>query len=145
MPLLRYFIWVGSVLFALLFIFDACLPRLSTTGKTHAVAPVLRIYSDQKWPERIVYDTSAPMIGSTQSANLAAAGSAPPVTSVASPKFREAFAELRTTGAGPQPADPKRPRGRPQQQHRFAKKNAAKPVWLLARRSPLGWFGPTIW
>jgi hypothetical protein len=48
--------------------------------------------------------------------------------------LREALAELP-----PQPANPKT------LHHKFAKKHAAKPVWLAARRSPFGWFGPTIW
>ena len=140
MPLMRYFVFVSSVLLALLFIADACLPKLPTAGKTAALPPGVRIYSDQKWPERIVYDTSVTMVGSAPPANSEAAGSAPPTIAVASPKVREALAELQTTDASPpQSANPKKP------QHKFAKKHAAKPVWLAARRSPFGWFGPTIW
>jgi hypothetical protein len=131
MPLMRYFVWVGSVLLALLFIADACLPKFPTAGKTDALPPGIRIYSDQKWPERIVYDTSAPMLRPAPAVNPEAAGSAPPV---ASPKLREALAELP-----PQPANPKKPEGTLQRQHKFAKKHAAKPVWLAARRSPFGW------
>ena len=131
MPLMRYFVWVGSVLLALLFIAGACLPKLPTAGKTDALPPGIRIHSDQKWPERIVYDTSAPMLRPAPAVNPEAAASAPPV---ASPKLREALAELP-----PQPANPKKP------QHKFAKKHAAKPVWVATRRSPFGWFGPTIW
>jgi hypothetical protein len=134
MPLMRYFVAVASVLLALLFVADACLPELPTAGKTAALPPGIRIYSDQKWPERIVYDTSVTMVRSAPAANPEAAGSAPPMISVASPKLREALAELPQ-----QPANPKKP------QHKFAKKHAAKPVWLAARRSPFGWFGPTIW
>ena len=134
MPLMRYFVWVGSVLLALLFIGDACLPKLPTAGKTAALPPGIRIYSDQKWPERIVYDTSVTMVRSALAANSEAAGSAPPTIAVASPKSRDALAELP-----PQPANPKKP------QHKFAKKHAAKPVRLATRRSPFGWFGTTIW
>jgi hypothetical protein len=137
---MRYFVFVTSVLLALLFIADAYLPKLPTAGKTNALPPVVRIYSDQKWPERVVYDTSAPMVRPAPAANPEAAGSSPPMIGVASPKLREALAELQTTGASPpQSANPKKP------QHKFAKKHAAKPVWLAARRSPFGWFGPTIW
>jgi hypothetical protein len=140
MPLMRYFVFVSSVLLALLFIADACLPKLPTAGKTNALPPGVRIYSDQKWPERIVYDTSATMLRSAPAANPEAAGSAPPTIAVASPKLREALAELQTTDASPpQSANPKK------QQHKFAKKHAAKPVRLATRRSPFGWFGPTIW
>jgi hypothetical protein len=140
MPLMRYFVFVTSVLLALLFIADAYLPKLPTAGKTNALPPVVRIYSDQKWPERVVYDTSAPMVRPAPAANPEAAGSSPPMIGVASPKLREALAELQTTDASPpQSANPKKP------QHKFAKKHAAKPVWLATRRSPFGWFGPTIW
>ena len=140
MPLMRYFVFVSSVLLALLFIADACLPKLPTAGKTNARPPGVRIYSDQKWPEPIVYDTSATMLRSAPAANPEAAGSAPPTIAVASPKLREALAELQTTDASPpQSANPKKP------QHKFAKKHAAKPVRLATRRSPFGWFGPTIW
>ena len=134
MPLMRYFVWVGSALLALLFIGDACLPKLPAAGKTDALPPGIRIYSDQKWPERIVYDTSTPMLKSAPSTIPDAAGSAQPTIAVASSKLREALAELP-----PQPANPKKP------QHKFAKKHAAKPVRLATRRSPFGWFGPTIW
>ena len=62
MPLVRYFLWVGSMLLALLFIADACLPNLPA-GKTTTdrPSPAIRIHSERKWPERIVFDTSAPM------------------------------------------------------------------------------------
>ena len=140
MPLMRYFVWVGSVLLALLIVADACLPKSPTAGKTDALPSVIRIYSHQKWPERVVYDTSTPMVRPAPSANPEAAGSAPPTMTVASPKLREALAELQTTDASPlPPASPKKP------QHKFAKKHAAKPVRLATRRSPFGWFGPTIW
>ena len=139
MPLMRYFVWVTSVLLALLFIADACLPNLPTAEKTDALPPGIRIYSDQKWPARIIYDTSAPMLRLAPSANPEAAGSAPPTIAVASPKVREALAELQTTDASPPQANPKNP------QHKFAKKHAAKSVRLATRRLPFGWFGPTIW
>jgi hypothetical protein len=134
MPLMRYCVFVSSVLLALLFIADAYLPKLPTAGKTAALPPGIRIYSDQKWPERIVYDTSVTMVRSAPAANSGAADSAPPTIAVASAKLREALAELP-----PQPANPKTP------QHKFAKKHAAKPVRLATRRSRFGWFGPTIW
>jgi hypothetical protein len=93
-----------------------------------------RIYSDQKWPERIVYDTNVTMVRSAPAAIPEATSSAPPTVAVASSKLREALAELSS-----QPVNPKKP------QHKFAKKHAAKPVRLAMRRAPFGWFGPTIW
>ena len=62
MPLARYFFYVGGVLLALLFILDAYLPELPVAGRENIHLPVIRIHSDRKWPERIVYDTSLPTI-----------------------------------------------------------------------------------
>lgn len=62
MPVARYFLWVGGVLLALLFIANACLPKLPEGRATDTPRPVIRIYSERKWPERIVFDTSTPML-----------------------------------------------------------------------------------
>jgi len=62
MPLARYFFYVSGVLFTLVFILDACLTRLSVTESAHVNSPVIRIHSDRKWPERIVFDTTLPTI-----------------------------------------------------------------------------------
>jgi hypothetical protein len=143
MPLMRYFVWVGSVLLALLFIADAWLSKLPAAGETDALTPVVRIHSDRKWPERIVYDTSAPMVRLGASASPGAAGS--PTIAVALPKLRNALAELQTADTSPQTANPKRPEGTFQRQHKFARMHAVKPVLPAAQRSPFGWFGPTVW
>jgi hypothetical protein len=60
MPLARYFLVIGGVLLVLLFVVDAVLPSLPVADKTDAAVdmPVIRINSDRKWPERVVFDTS---------------------------------------------------------------------------------------
>ena len=61
MPLARYFLYVGGVLLTLVFILDACLTsQLPAIERSHANSPVIRIHSDRKWPERIVFDTALP-------------------------------------------------------------------------------------
>jgi hypothetical protein len=64
MPLLQYFGWVGSVLLAALFaaccwlpgnVADAPRPRTPLSESIH-----IRIRSDHKWPERVVFDTTRP-------------------------------------------------------------------------------------
>jgi hypothetical protein len=64
MPLLQYFGWVGSVLLAALFaagwwlpgnLADAPRPRTPLSESIH-----IRIRSDHKWPERVVFDTTRP-------------------------------------------------------------------------------------
>ena len=63
MPLARYFLYVGGVLLTLVFILDACLTsKLPVIERSHANSPVIRIHSDRKWPERIVFDTTLPTI-----------------------------------------------------------------------------------
>jgi hypothetical protein len=63
-PIGRYIAFVGSLLLAILFIADWYLPIAPTQSVTSREAdkPLIRIKSDQKWPERIVFDTRAPTI-----------------------------------------------------------------------------------
>ena len=64
MPLMRYFMYVGGALLALLFIADACLPPLPVAKASRSATDlsVIRIHSDTKWPERVVFDTTRPTI-----------------------------------------------------------------------------------
>ena len=62
MPLTRYFCFVGGILLALLLISDAYFPKLPVAHSANTVSYIIRIHSDRKWPERIVYDTSLPTI-----------------------------------------------------------------------------------
>ena len=68
MPLVRYFLFVGGVLLTLVFILDAWLTELPVMERSHANSPVIRIHSDRKWPERIVFDTTLPAIAPAQTA-----------------------------------------------------------------------------
>jgi hypothetical protein len=60
MPILRYFLFVGGTLLALLILADSVLPSVPLpAGLTSASdLPLVRIKSARKWPERIVMDTS---------------------------------------------------------------------------------------
>src|SRR5450756_4681 len=63
MPIGRYIAWVGTSLFALLFMADWCLPKSLPEPSGDAInRPVIRIASIQQPPERIVIDTSQPTI-----------------------------------------------------------------------------------
>src|SRR5437762_13977340 len=69
MPLARYFGVVGGVLLTLLFFLNAFLPKLPETTEVRAVdKSVIRIHSDRKWLERIVFDTSQPTLIPPQAA-----------------------------------------------------------------------------
>jgi hypothetical protein len=100
MPLARYFLYVGGVLLALLFIGSACLPNTPPRAETAVYLPPIRIHSDRKWPERIVFDTAAalPRVAeatSQDTTDLPAASSA-----VIPPSGREALAQLQASEAG---------------------------------------------
>ena len=59
----RYIAFVGSVLLAILFIANWLVPFDPTQTVTSREAePIIRIKSDRKWPEPIVFDTSAQTI-----------------------------------------------------------------------------------
>ncbi len=70
MPLLRYFVFVGGALVALLFLSNAVLPKppVAEVTNTASELPMIRIHSAQKWPQRVVIDTSLPTIVPTQTA-----------------------------------------------------------------------------
>jgi hypothetical protein len=148
MPLARYFLYVGGVLLTLLFIFDACLTGVPVAPSSNPNLPVIRIHTDRKWPDRVVFDTSLPSVPPMRTALAEDRVPSPPtVADVAvNEKEREAFALI-------QPSDPKRlqpsepgKRAVMQQRHRRIAKRHVMPRSLLAARQPhFGWFGNTIW
>ena len=79
MPLARYFLYVGATLLALLFISDPYLPKLPAADRGNSHPAIIRIHSDHKWPERIVYDTSLPTIVPAQIASIEAKVAAPEI------------------------------------------------------------------
>ena len=94
MSLARYFLFVGGVLLALLFVADALFPKVSVTETANANSPVIRIHTDHKWPERIVFDTGIPPIVPAQIDN-------PDVGVPAKAQVREAFAQMQRPDAQP--------------------------------------------
>ena len=77
MPLARYILCVGGALLSLLFISDAYLPKMPVSDGGNSRSAIIHIHSDQKWPERIVYDTSLPTVVPAQRANIEANVAAP--------------------------------------------------------------------
>ena len=140
MPLARYFLYVGGALLALLLISNPYLPKLPAADWGNSRPAVIHIHSDQKWPERIVYDTSLPTVVPAQIANIEAKVAAPEI--VASTAGREAFAQLQPSN---QLSDVKKIEPKLQRHHKIAKRRAAPPVRLAARQMQFGWFGNRIW
>jgi hypothetical protein len=146
--LARYFFFVGGVLLALLFIADAYLPKLPVADRANTDLPVIRIYSDRKWPERVVYDTSLPTIIPAQIANTDAGVPAPATVADVSAKaqVREAFAQLQPSDANQlQPSDPKKPEPNLQRKRKIAKRRVAPPMVLVAQQPQFVLFGNSIW
>ena len=140
MPLARYILCVGGALLALLVISDAYLPKMPVADWGNSRSAIIHIHSDQKWPERIVYDTSLPTVVPAQIANIEAKVAAPEI--VASTAEREAFAQLLPSS---RLSDAKRIEPKPQHHHKIAKRRVAPPARLAARQMQFGWFGNRIW
>ena len=72
MPLLNYFGWVGSFLVAALFAANWCFPapigRLRPSDVTLNQRINIRIHSDHKWPERVVFDTTRAKLAPAEAA-----------------------------------------------------------------------------
>jgi len=138
MPLARYFFLVGGVLLALLFISDACLPKLPVADRANADLPVIRIHSDRKWPERVVYDTSLPTIIPAQTVSTETSVPVTVTDVTAKARERAAFAQL-------QPPEPKKPEPTLRRQRKLAKRRPPPPMVMVAQQPRFGWFGHSIW
>jgi hypothetical protein len=147
MPVARYFFYVGGVLLALLFAVDAYVPKepvvSSAVVATTIENPTLRIRSDRKWPERVVYDTSLPTIVPPPAARIEAVAAVPrPVAEMsAKARVRESFAQFR-------PADDPKPEAKPHPKRKIAKARAAPPpmpapMMRVAQRPNFGFFTST--
>lgn len=63
MPIGRYFLYIGSVLLALLFVADWYLPPPRNEQRAdHVDRYTIRIHSSHKWPTAVVIDTTQPAI-----------------------------------------------------------------------------------
>jgi hypothetical protein len=150
MPLARYFSFVGGVLLALLFILDAYLPKLPVAAKPTVYLPVIRIYSDRKWPERIVYDTNLPTIVSKSIAStegiIETSETIADVSTGA--KERESFAMLPQSTERLQASKTKMREPKPQHRRKIARKRPPAPMVAMARHlqfGQVGWFGRNFW
>jgi hypothetical protein len=145
MPLTRYFLYVGSVLLALLFVADAYLSKLPVADTSGPHLPVIRIHSERRGPERVVFDTR--MVIPAPNGSTAASVPAPAVVNNASVSPRNAFAQMRPSdpdrvrSSGPKMPEPKQPRSR-----RIANHHAAQNMRVVWRQPQFGWFvSQRIW
>src|SRR4051812_34706084 len=98
MPIIRYFIFVGGALLALLFAADFVWPAppAAQAGVTASSdQPTIRIRSDRHLPERVVLDTSQPTIVSPAVKTAAVAAPQQPAQEGVSPALAEMSAKAR--------------------------------------------------
>jgi hypothetical protein len=148
MPLARYFLYVGGVLLTLVFLLDACLTGLPVMESSHVNSPIIRIHSDRKWPERIVFDTTRPTIVPAPTAVVEDRVASPATTFGASIKERnrEAFALMQPSDAKRlEPSSPGRRELKPQRPRKVVKRHVTPHSVFVARQPQFGWFGNTIW
>ena len=152
MPLARYFLYVGGVLLTLVFILDACLVKSPVMERAQANLPIIRIHSDRKWPERIVFDTTHPTIVPARTAIVGDRVTSPAtVTNVAvKEREREAFAlmqpsALMQSSKRLEPSASGRRELKPERQRKIVKRHVMPRSLLVARQPQFGWFGDTIW
>lgn len=143
MPVARYFMFVGGALLALLLLIDGYAPSQAVVASHTAPSVdrnVVRIHSDQKLPERVVYDTSLPTIVPPTSKVQVAAAPQPPVAGDVT-----AQARVRNTFAQFVPANVKKPEAQAQRKRKVARSHANPPM-RLAQQSHFGFFGgPSTW
>jgi hypothetical protein len=161
MPVARYFLLVGGVLLALLFVIDAVAPQQPAVahGAPSVDKYTVRIKSDQKLPERVVYDTSLPTIVLPKATVVAAAAPSVPAPEIsAQARVRDTFARfvpgearkfdkpdkqlVKQAEKQPEPLAPKK--------HKIAKaahpSPQAQPPMRLAQQQPrFGFFGGPGW
>jgi hypothetical protein len=144
MPVVAYFRNVGAVLLALLFIADFYLPRPAVDRRAKAYPPTIRIYSDPKWPDRIVLDTTQVMMTPVApvASNIALArrdAGTPTIRSGVQEAFALASrADLRREAAPDQ-------NKRPQRVATRTKRHTKSRLILVAQPRQFGWFGSGYW
>ncbi|MET0708506.1 MAG: hypothetical protein ABWY82_16955 [Tardiphaga sp.] len=148
MLLVRYFLFVGGVLLTLVFTLDAWLPEPPVIETSHANSSAVRIHSDRKWPERIVFDTTLPAIVPAQTAIVEerVPGPSTVIDIARKEREREAFALMQPSDAKRlETSAPARRELTPQRQRKTVKRHVMPRSLFVARQPQFGWFGNSIW
>ena len=143
MPVARYFLLVGGVLLALLFLSNEVLPQLPVAERVAELGSnksAIRINSDRKWPERVVFDTNMPTIVPPVAPALVAKAEAAAAVAEVSAQARglQAFAQLK-------PSEPSKPEPKPLHKRKVAKTRVAPPMVVVAQQPRFGFFGNDTW
>ena len=149
MPLARYFLLVGAALLLVLLIAGACLPLPPLIERVEAPRTAIRIHSELKLPERVVFDTSMPAVTHPMEPVTAETGTPSlPSANDVSAKAWQAFAHLQSSDVSRmKPVDTKRPelKSAPSRKSETRKRAAAPRKVRLARHPQFDWFGGRMW
>jgi hypothetical protein len=141
-PFARYFVFVGGALMALLIAFDLFSPKAAADigiQSGNVDKSIVRIKSEQKWPERIVFDTTRPTVA-PKAVQTAQAPAAPEPA----PEFT-AGARVRETFAQFVPVEPKKPEATAAKKRKVAKTGIGQPHQPLQFAQQRGFFGTSTW
>ena len=148
MPVARYFLFVGAALLALLFALDAFVPQQVAVASNAAASidkTVVRIRSDQKPPERVVYDTSLPtIVPPVVKTQAAAAPVAPVADASAQARVRDTFAQFVPAEAK-KLEKPIEPHVQTPRKRKIAKARPVQQPVRLAQQQHFGLFGNNTW
>jgi hypothetical protein len=138
--LTRYFILVGGVLLALLFVADWYWPSPSPMPSYGAPIDetVLRIRSEHKWPRKVQLDTTMPKVVPLSPAVTETAEAAP-VPSAAAPSAKPALNALAQAAPPPKQAAKRKPAARA----RYREPPSYGPTRFAVNPMPPAW--PTGW
>jgi hypothetical protein len=145
MPVMRYFVFVGGALLALLFVANAFMTPLPKVEGTQSAVDLsfVRIHSDRKWPERVVFDTTLPTITPVP-APVATAMAEPPspqksAAAVASKsRVREAYAQLPVHAAQPRNSEARKRKS-------VVRDYPGSSRMMVAQQRPVFLFGNNFW
>jgi hypothetical protein len=146
MPLGRYFLLMGGALLIVLLVAGAYLPSLPVVEQVETRQTKIRIHSEKKLPERVVFDTSMPAVTHPVDPMTAETDppSSPPSAGDLSAKARQAFARLQSSDTSKaKVAELKLPEFKTSPSRRSeTRKRAPTPRKIrLARQPQFDWFG----
>ena len=149
MPLARYFLLVGGALLAVLLLAGGFLPSLPAVERAETQRTTIRIHSEMKLPDRVVFDTSAPTVTLPVAPVIAEDAIPSPLPAAdVSAKARQAFAQMLSSNpVTSKLSDAKRPaikRATPRKSE--TRRWTASPRKMrLARQHQFDWFGGRMW
>ena len=153
MPLASYFWRIGAVLLALIFLAGSYLPKPPPpAANAESPPPVIRLRSDVKLPERVVFDTRPTLVATVERVPSPAQDDAPskvsqaPANPVENTVVADALAMMpRPEIHGPTAVDQPRRHRKAQYVAARTKRHARPQMMVDPRHGQIAWFGFRSW